>query len=193
MELGGSDTPGDVPRSSRRARVIRTLAPQTFLEVTDEEVDRALRYDRPLSVLMGQLEGVVRIRKAEGAQIAEEVVASAVERIARGLRRMDRIGRLGVGEFAVLLPETRLANAEIAALRLRDSFASEPVETRAGPRPLSLNIGISTVNPRIRDAKKFLMLACAQLRIARHVGNGEISTVPPDLVRVSVARNASIH
>ena len=67
MELGGSDTPGDVPRSSRRARVIRTLAPQTFLEVTDEEVDRALRYDRPLSVLMGQLEGVVRIRKAEGA------------------------------------------------------------------------------------------------------------------------------
>ena len=193
MTPDGPELPENGRNPKRRARIIRTLSPQTFLDVADEEVDRALRYDRPLSVLMGQLEGVLRIRKAEGAMAAEEVVAAAAERIAHGLRRIDRIGRLGVGEFAILLPETRLGNAEIAALRLRDSFACEPVETRAGPRPLSMNIGISTVNPRIRDAKKFLMLACQQLRIARRTGNGEVSTVPPDLVRVSVARNASIH
>ena len=193
MTLGGFDAPDDERPSDRRARVIRTLSPQTFLEVTDEEVDRATRYDRPLSVLMGHLEGVLRIRKAEGVKASEEVVAAAVERISHGLRKIDRIGRLGIGEFAVLLPETRLGNAEIAASRLRDSFACEPIETRAGPRPLSLNIGISTVNPRMRNAKTFLMLACAELRTARRAGNGEISVIPPDLVRVSVARNASIH
>lgn len=193
MGNGGSDAPSGDERRGRRPRVIRMLSAKAFLEISEEEVDRALRYDRPLSVLMIQLEGISRIRKAEGSQIGEEAIASAAERIARGLRRIDRIGRLGLGELGILLPETRLGNAELAAIRLRDSFASKPVEIRAGPRPISLNIGISTVNPRMRNAKTFLMLACAELRNARRIGDGEISTIPPELVRISVARNGSIH
>ena len=193
MTHGGLPSPDFNEPRARRARVIRTLSARSFLEVTEEEVDRANRYDRPLSVLIGQFEGVKRIRRAEGSMVAEEVVATAVERIHHGLRSMDRIGRLGVGEFSVLLPETRLGNAEMAAMRLRDSFSADPVETRGGPRPIFLNIGIGTLNPRLRNAKSFLMLAYSQLRLARRVGGGEISTVPPELVRVSVARNSSIH
>lgn len=193
MTHDGSEVPLKGAGRGRRPRVIRTLSAKGFLETADEEVDRALRYDRPLSVLMMQLEGILRIRKAEGADVAEEAIAASAERIARGLRRIDRIGRLGIGEFGILLPETRMGNAELAAVRLRDSFASEPVEIRDGPRPISLNIGISTVNPRMRNAKTFLMLACAELRNARRIGDGQISTIPPELVRVSVARNGSIH
>ena len=193
MTIGEADGPDFGQPASRRARVIRTLSARNFLEITEDEVDRAVRYDRPLSVLAGHLEGVLHIHKGEGPHVAEEAVALAMERIARCLRRIDRIGRLGIGEFAVLLPETRLGNAEIVALRLRDAFGSEPVETRNGPRPLHLNIGISTVNPRMRDAKNLLMLAHSQLRSARRIGGGEICSVPPDLVRISIARNASIH
>ncbi|MEM7213302.1 MAG: diguanylate cyclase [Pseudomonadota bacterium] len=193
MSTTRSDVTDEGARPRKGPRVIRTLAPQVFLEKTDEEVDRAVRYDRPLSVLMIQLQGVLGIRKEEGPEVAEEAVAAAAEIIARALRRIDQIGRLGVGEFGILLPETRLGSAEKTAIRLRDCFEKEPIVLRSGPRQIILNIGVSTVNPRLRNAKTFLMLACQQLREARRKGDGEISTVPAEIVRVSVARNGSIH
>jgi len=193
MSTGGASAAKQDTLPRKGPRVIRTLSPQAFLEKTDEEVDRAVRYDRPLSVLMIQLQGILLIRKEEGPDVAEEAVASAAEIIARALRRIDQIGRLGVGEFGVLLPETRLGSAEKTAMRLRDCFETEALDLRSGPRHIILNVGISTVNPRMRNAKTFLMLACQQLRNARRKGNGEICTVPPEIVRVSVSRNGSIH
>ena len=193
MSTGGASAAKQDTLPRKGPRVIRTLSPQGFLEKTDEEVDRAVRYDRPLSVLMIQLQGILLIRKEEGPDVAEEAVASAAEIIARALRRIDQIGRLGVGEFGVLLPETRLGSAEKTAMRLRDCFEAEPLDLRSGPRHIILNVGISTVNPRMRNAKTFLMLACQQLRNARRKGNGEICSVPPEIVRVSVSRNGSIH
>ncbi|MEM9062396.1 MAG: diguanylate cyclase [Pseudomonadota bacterium] len=177
----------------RRPRMVRALSPKAFMQIAGDEVDRALRYDRPLSILMIQIGGALRIRKEEGVDTAEEIIAAAAEVIGHTLRRIDRLARLGPAEFGILLPETRLGNAEIVAVRLRDYFAEVPLDIRSGRRSVSLNVGISTVNPRMRNARTFLLMACAELRRARMEGAGTIHTAPPDLVRVSVARNASIH
>ncbi|MGD1925058.1 MAG: GGDEF domain-containing protein [Paracoccaceae bacterium] len=193
MASDGAETAENAVQGRRRPRVVRALSPKGFMEIAADEVDRALRYDRPLSILMIQVGGALRIRKANGVNAAEELVAGAAEMIGHSLRRIDRLARLGPAEFGVLLPETRLGNAEIVAVRMRDHFAEVPLQTRSGPQSVSLNVGISTINPRMRNARTFLLLACAELRRARMEGAGAIRSAPPDLVRVSVARNASIH
>lgn len=189
----GPVTAEPIQKPGVRPKVFRTLSAQDFLEHTEDEVCRALRYDRPLSVLMVHLEGITRIDQALGRDVAKQAVAGSVVTLVRTLRRIDRIGRLGLSEFGIILPETRLGNAETAATRLRDLFAAGPVESAKGSHEIGLNIGISSVNPRIRDGKEFLMLACAQLRNARRIGNGEISTRPPERVHVSISRTGSIH
>lgn len=187
----GSTEP--VQSFGKRPRVVRTLTAQEFLDCTDEEASRALRYDRPLSVLMLHLEGITQIDREQGREVTKQAVAGSVVKLVQTLRRIDRIGRLGLSEFGILLPETRLSTAETVAVRLRDMFSAGPVESARGSHDIRLNVGVSSVNPRIKNAKEFLMLACAQLRSARRIGNGEICTKPPELVHVSVSRTGSIH
>ena len=182
-----------VRQFGNRAKVFRAMSAQDFLEHTEDEVCRALRYDRPLSVLMVHLDGIAQIDRMQGRDVCKQAVAASVVTLVRTLRRIDRVGRLGLCEFGILLPETRLGSAEIAAIRLRDLFAAGPVESAKGSHEIGLNIGISSVNPRIRDAREFLMLACAQLRTARRAGNGEICTRPPERVHVTISRSGSVH
>lgn len=90
-----------------------------FLERLDEEVGRAVRYGRPLSLVMADLDQFKVINDTFGHARGDEVLIE-VSRVLRGLiRRVDILARFGGDEFILLLPETSMPDAVWLAERGR--------------------------------------------------------------------------
>lgn len=73
-----------------------------------EEISRALRYSRPLTVLMIDVDGLKQINDELGHPAGDMLLKNFSERLQRAIRGSDLAVRLGGDEFMVLLPECRV-------------------------------------------------------------------------------------
>jgi diguanylate cyclase (GGDEF)-like protein len=76
------------------------------------EVARSARYGRPMAVVVLEVEGVAELSEDLGQQLGRHVLHEAAEALRRGSRTSDRLFRIGVTRFGVILPETD----EVAAI-----------------------------------------------------------------------------
>lgn len=188
-----SDNAGKTTRPAHGPEVFKALTPREFMTLADQEVRRASRYTRPLSVIMIQLNEIGQIVKTEGSEPARKIALSSIDRISQMMRDTDLMSHLGPAEIGLLLPETRLEQAYIAALRLRMAFDDVALETPVGPRFVSLCLGVAAISPRTRNAKTFLMQACVELRRARADGPGSVCAAAPDTSRVLRPGTRAVH
>lgn len=59
-------------------------------------------------------------------------------------RRSDLVGRIGGEEFAVVMPDLPLREAEALAERLRRAVSAKPFETSSGPVQVTISIGVAS-------------------------------------------------
>jgi diguanylate cyclase (GGDEF)-like protein len=109
------------------------LTPRFGTRVLEEELARARRYERPLSVVaLEPLDWEQALDGRADAEADARLRAIAGE-LLRSVRVMDRVARSGGVEFLLILPETPMAGAEIFTERLVVSVATTTaVELRAG-------------------------------------------------------------
>jgi two-component system, cell cycle response regulator len=85
-----------------------------------EEIARARRYKRPLSVVMCDIDHFKRVNDSHGHQVGDKVLASFASCLKRMIRpQIDWIVRYGGEEFLIFLPETGVAGADTMAERAR--------------------------------------------------------------------------
>jgi diguanylate cyclase (GGDEF)-like protein len=72
-----------------------------------EEISRAQRYARPLTILTLDLDGLKHVNDTFGHSAGDELIKSFAERLNNAIRGSDLAVRLGGDEFLVLLPECR--------------------------------------------------------------------------------------
>jgi len=77
-----------------------------------EENARYVRYRRPLSVVVAEIDGLSRLVERFGAEPGRRVLPAVGDAMRRSARRTDRVAHVGGGRFLVLLPETD----EVAAI-----------------------------------------------------------------------------
>jgi diguanylate cyclase len=114
--------------------------------VLDEELARASRFGRPLSLLMADLDLLREINNQYG-HLAGDAVLDAVASILRAcVRDYDVPARFGGEEFAILLPETNGPQAHRIAARIREAVEAAEIEAPTVPHPLrvSISIGVAT-------------------------------------------------
>ena len=87
------------------------------------EVARSRRYARPLALLMIDVDGLRAVNDTRGHPAGDKLLAALAAILREGVREVDLPARYGGDEFAVLLPETTLDGAAIAAERLRVAVA----------------------------------------------------------------------
>jgi diguanylate cyclase (GGDEF)-like protein len=73
--------------------------------VVDEEA-RIRRYRRPATIVMVELQGLDRLIEFMGPASVDRIVPAVADQLRRDARESDHVARLGIGRFAVLLPET---------------------------------------------------------------------------------------
>ena len=110
-----------------------------------EEVVRAQRARRPLSMLMLDLDDFKLVNDTFGHLFGDRVLTWTAELIRSTLRGSDIAARYGGDEFAIILPETDHDEARRAAERILEAFREKAfVGEQRGPVPISASIGVAT-------------------------------------------------
>jgi diguanylate cyclase (GGDEF)-like protein/PAS domain S-box-containing protein len=119
---------------------------QQFMNKAQEEFLRCMRYARPVSVLMIDIDHFKLINDTYGHQVGDTVLKKMVQKCLAVLRRTDVFGRLGGEEFGVVLTETDHEKGFGLAERLRETLDSPLVQTLDGPIRFTVSIGFSTIH-----------------------------------------------
>jgi diguanylate cyclase (GGDEF)-like protein len=105
---------------------------QAVLDRVAEELDRAARYRRPLSIIMVDLDHFKRLNDDHGHLAGDLVLRRVGRLLAESVRSADCAGRYGGEEFLVVLPETDADEAAAVAEKLRLIVARDPIRLPDG-------------------------------------------------------------
>lgn len=159
-----------------------------FLEHLTLAVETAARYDRPLALLIIDLDHFKSINDTFGHLAGDRLLRSAAERLRARLRRSDFPARYAGDELAVILPEATLPGALALAERLRTSVAETPLQAgEAVPVWLTLSIGVAVYLPGA-SVTDLLRAADGALYFAKHAGRNRVCG--PDAARMALTRSA---
>lgn len=137
-----------------------------------KEFDRSRRYERPLSLLMIDLDNFKKVNDTYGHQIGDQTLESVARILSSRSRIHDICARYGGEEFAVLLPETDLAGAKVIADRLRKAIEGHEFITR-GPRiRCTVSIGVADLAGHSRGTMEE-MIAAADKALLRAKSEGK--------------------
>lgn len=95
-----------------------TLNRRRFYELAELEFENAKELKQPLSVIMLDIDGFKKFNDQYGHKVGDLVLTKVAETCKSALRGHDIFGRLGGEEFALVLPNTKLAHAIEIASRL---------------------------------------------------------------------------
>lgn len=144
-----------------------------FLERLEAEIERSTRYDRPLSVAMIDLDHFKAINDTHGHAAGDEALRRFAATCRDALRASDVIGRLGGEEFAVVLPETALADAALVTERLREVVGALRIGDADDAFSFTVSVGIAELRPG-DDASRLLCHADKALYAAKRQGRNRV-------------------
>ncbi|GAB4351340.1 MAG: hypothetical protein Kow006_15230 [Gammaproteobacteria bacterium] len=149
---------------------------RAILAEADEELRRYRRHNRPLSLLMVDIDDFKQINDRHGHLVGDSILVGVASLCRDLLRPTDRIGRYGGEEFLILLPETDEPTATKVAERLRRAVAELPFETGQEPTRITLSIGVAAALPDTLTLKPLIQNADAALYLAKERGRNRVCT-----------------
>jgi diguanylate cyclase (GGDEF)-like protein len=169
---------GPAIENARRFREARQLADldaltglhnrRFFHETLAREVARAHRYERQLALIVFDLDDFKEVNDKIGHLAGDSVLAEAAERVRSVVRSADISCRVGGDEFAVILPESSLDDADQLYRRIQNAVSARPIG-QAGK--LYLSAGVASLKPE-DDAVTFFQRADEALYRAKDAGKG---------------------
>jgi diguanylate cyclase (GGDEF)-like protein len=141
-----------------------------FQDTLAREVKRAQRYRRRLSLLVFDVDGLKAINDEHGHLAGDALLVETADRLRSVTRSADVASRIGGDEFAVILPESSVGDAQQLHERLSRVLDAEP----AGPlERIQISAGIAQLRPDERDVEFFDRADQAALR-AKRAGRGRL-------------------
>ena len=114
---------------------------RAFEEMLNFEIERSRRTGRPLSLIVGEMDGMGRVNAERGHSAGDTAIKMVGQHMSKWKRRIDSAGRIGGEKFGVLLPETDEHGAFLVAERLRRAsrrgFGQESL-------PLTISFGVAS-------------------------------------------------
>jgi diguanylate cyclase (GGDEF)-like protein len=141
-----------------------------FHETLAREVARAHRYDRQLALIVFDLDDFKAINDRIGHLAGDAVIAESAERVRDVVRSADFACRVGGDEFAVILPESTLADADQLYRRLQAALSARPIG-QAGR--LSFSAGVAELRSE-DDPTVFFERADEALYRAKERGKAQV-------------------
>lgn len=97
-----------------------------FEEYLVEELERARRYNNPVSLIFLDLDGLREVNSRFGHAMGSRTLQEAAARVMNAVRSIDKVVRYGGDEFCIILPETSWRGALEVAERIRQRLAATP-------------------------------------------------------------------
>jgi diguanylate cyclase (GGDEF)-like protein len=142
----------------------------------DDEVSRAKRYGKDLSLLMMDADDFKGYNDQYGHIAGDMALAEFGDVLGSIVREVDVVARYGGEEFAIVLPETDAAGAYVVAEKIREAIASHAFPDADGARccTLTVSIGVATYPTYAYDKEALLREADDALYRAKNGGRNRV-------------------
>jgi diguanylate cyclase (GGDEF)-like protein len=159
------------------------LRREAILERLEQELTRALRHDRPLTVGLADLDHFKEVNDRFGHLAGDSLLKRVAEALSDSLRDTDSVGRYGGEEFLLVLPETSVPGARVAAEKMRQAVESVQLVMADGSEvSVTISIGLASLDD-LRDRRvaltprEFIAAADAALYRAKRAGRNRVHTL----------------
>jgi diguanylate cyclase (GGDEF)-like protein len=158
----------------------------TWQHEAEVEFFRALRTGTPLALAMVDIDHFKDVNETAGYLVRDQLLRDIAGMLKDQLPGQDLIGRFGVEEFAILLPQTDREEAQRISERLRDHIAGEPIAIETGNQEgfvfrLTVSIGVAVLNESRRALAELIGAADLALGQAKSTGWSKVYVLPdPD-------------
>lgn len=115
---------------------------RSFYETLEKELWRSRRYGGLISLIMIDVDNLKKINDTYGHRAGDRVIRKISRKIKECIRQIDTAARYGGDEFAVILPNTSLSDAVVAAERMVDMVAKSPAIWKKKQIELSISVGL---------------------------------------------------
>jgi len=160
-----------------------------FMEKINEEFARAHRFDRPLTLVMSDLDLLREINNNYGHLAGDVVLKGVADILKYASRDYDLVARFGGEEFAILMPETSLVESclFIEEIRHKIENAEFTVLTSATPIKVTMSFGIAQFQWQDQSVDELIHRADMAVYQAKQGGRNQVCVFAPAGEPVSIA------
>jgi diguanylate cyclase (GGDEF)-like protein len=152
-----------------------------FRQILGKEVERAKRFDRPLSVVMLDLDDFKAINDNYGHLQGDRVLREVGRVLRAESREVDEPARYGGEEFAIALPETRIEGAMEVGERIRRRLDTVriPLDGHEGEIRIRASVGVAGSPEQTADVRTLIKAADQALYRAKQQGKNRTARAGP--------------
>ena len=118
---------------------------RSFQQAISRETERAVRFGRPMGLLMLDLDHFKNVNDTHGHQVGDAVLIEVADRVRAEVREVDLVARYGGEEFTVVLPETDRRGAEHIADRICERVRGRPLHAAGIELRLTVSVGVAVL------------------------------------------------
>jgi diguanylate cyclase (GGDEF)-like protein len=144
-----------------------------FNEFLDREMSRCARFDRPLSLIVFDIDHFKQINDVHGHLAGDHVLRRVAEVVEQRIRKEQAFARYGGEEFAIILPETPLPKAKIFAQKIRTIIESTVFDYEGRVIEVSVSLGVAEMGEN-RSIGAFVAEADRWMYEAKRAGRNRV-------------------
>lgn len=148
-----------------------------LMELGVQAFNQARRYQRPLTVMLIDMDHFKWINDTYGHEKGDETLQKLAGLLQRSLRTVDTLGRYGGEEFVILMPETEIHAAQQMAERLRADLHDLYIPVPDGELHLTASLGLAEYHPvYTQTLNELINLADQAMYKAKQAGRDRVVT-----------------
>ena len=145
------------------------------MELTDRQLAVSQRYGNSFVLALADLDLFKTVNDTYGHHAGDRVLRHFSLTCGKNLRESDIVGRIGGEEFAIMLPNASLAEAQVIIERLRMAVAEADIDVgQSSPIGVTVSFGLADWFPEDSDVNSLLRRADAALYEAKKNGRNRV-------------------
>ncbi len=153
-----------------------------FQEFLDKEINRCIRNERTVSLLLMDIDHFKRFNDTYGHQTGDFILKELCRLISERIREYDLLARYGGEEFILILPETEPNDAKTVAEKIRTAVENHDFHDGNRTYHVTVSIGVASARPQSIEFNKqeFIGLADQALYQAKRGGRNQVAMYQPE-------------
>jgi diguanylate cyclase (GGDEF)-like protein len=152
-----------------------------FEQKLEEEMHRSKRYNRPLSLIMSDVDHFKKFNDTYGHQQGDIVLIHAARLFRSNVREIDLPCRYGGEEYIVILPETDTEQAKTVADRLRTTIENYGFPGQTDPLKVTVSLGVATFPQNAETSVDLIKAVDTALYASKESGRNKVTIYTPDM------------